>query len=54
MVREQEMLMEELAAFVNLVEGPGSALGLAHTKEWTVGDMVNKIFPVSHAQGQKK
>ncbi len=35
MVREQEMLLGELAQFVNLVEGR-SDLGLTEAKSWTM------------------
>lgn len=44
MVREQEMLLDELAQFMNLVEGR-SDITLSMAKQWTVEQMVENIFP---------
>ncbi len=46
MVREQEMLLEELAAFINMVEGR-TDLSLDDARTWTLQQWVDTIFPVS-------
>ena len=45
MAREQEILCEELAQFVNVLEGR-TDLGVADAKRWTLKEWMATIFPV--------
>ena len=45
MAREQEILCEELAQFVNVLEGR-TDLGVADAKRWTLKEWMTTIFPV--------
>ena len=45
MAREQEILCEELAQFVNVLEGR-TDLGVADAKRWTLKEWMSTIFPV--------
>ncbi len=47
MSREQELLLEELATFVNLVDGkPHATHHTADAKQWTMHELMQNIFPV--------
>ena len=45
MAREQEILCEEVAQFVNVLEGR-TDLGVADAKRWTLKEWMTTIFPV--------
>ena len=48
MSREQELLLEEMAIFVNLVDGkPNGTHHTADAKQWTMHEVMENIFPVS-------
>ena len=48
MSREQELLLEELASFVDLVDGkPVGTHRTADAKQWTMHEVMESIFPVS-------
>ena len=51
MSREQELLLEELATFVNLVDGkPHSTHHTADAKQWTMHELMQNIFPASFSR----
>lgn len=47
MAREQGMLMEELAHFVNVVEGRSELTG-QDVQEWTMGQYMDHVFEVGY------
>lgn len=47
MQREQCMLMGELAQFVNALEHRSDLKGSA-VEQWTMGQYMDHVFPVSH------